>query len=186
VTEATKRATPRDGNDRPTRLLTLGGLLVTLIACTVGVLFKLDPRLAPCLGTSSATFAGVPVFPHIRYRQFLADTGLSSATAASARDLPGAEIRYSYETHSLPGRQLVLRYSLLTVDSDGTLGAFVSAENLSPGLRIAPTACSQTAGNTLFVQIPDPHRRYEVVLELYVGEDLTDRVALAQTAIFHG
>jgi hypothetical protein len=174
------------GKSWPARALTAVAVLVPVIAGVIALLFTVDPRLAPCLGESEASFTGAPVFPHIGYRQFLVDDGVSGARAASEPNLPGAEIRYSYHTHGLRGHRLVLRSSLLSVERDGTLGRFAQGQNLDPDAEISPDACSETAGNTLFVEIRDPHQLYEVVLELYAGRGLTDRVALTQTAVFHG
>jgi hypothetical protein len=53
-------------------------------------------------------------------------------------------------------------------------------------MAVSPESCSETGGKDLFVQIPVPGKRYRVVLELYRGDSLADRLALTETDPFRG
>jgi hypothetical protein len=174
------------GSSRVKNALGAIGATVAVLAAVVGVLFQIDPRLSPCLGTREAAFTGVPVLPHYPYRQFLLDLGESGADAAKHPNVYGAEVRYTYRADDLRGTSLTLRTTLVTVARDGTVGALVAGEDLLPGLSFTPTQCSQATGSVLFVPVPHPRLRYKVVLELYPGQGFTDRLALAETAVFPG
>jgi hypothetical protein len=175
-----------DGDDaKPsvTRVVTLGGLVVGFVAGALGLLFTLQPNLKPCIGGIDASFTGTPVFPHVGYRDYLFRTGEPSEGEPNIR---GAEVRFSYRVDSARGHELPVRFSLLQVERDGTVGAVVHDEDRALAMTIKPDGCSETGGKDLFVQIPAPRRRYRVVLELYRDEGLTDRLALAQTQVFRG
>jgi hypothetical protein len=74
----------------------------------------------------------------------------------------------------------------VTIQPDGTLGAVVPLQDRALAMTVAPDACSEGGGKDLWVQIPDIRTRYRIVLELYRDEDFDDRLALAETPIFHG
>jgi hypothetical protein len=169
-----------------TRVLTVGGLLVSLIAGTVALLFTLEPKLKPCLGDEDALFTGTPVFPRANFREHLIRTGVSREAAAREPNLLGAEIRFSYRTTGLRGAELAVTWSMLRIERDGTLGAVVRGQDRALAMTIKPGACSETGGNDLFVEIPKARKRYRVVLELYRDRRLTDRLALSQTVVFRG
>jgi hypothetical protein len=172
----------------PTRILTLAGLIVGLMAGAVGLLFTLLPNLKPCLGASDAAFTGAPVFPRSDYRQYLEHIGVRREDAEQQPRRHGAEIRFSYRTSGFRGDFLPVRWSLLTVEPDGTLGAVVTGQDRFPALLIKPQACSEIGGSDLFVDIPVRRRRtrYQVVLELYRDRELDDRLTLTRTAVFRG
>jgi hypothetical protein len=160
--------------------------LVTLVGGGVGLLFSLRPGLRPCIGDSEASFTGVPVFPHVRFRDHLIREGRPREEAALEPNFIGAELRFSYRTEGFRGAQLPLTWSLVTIQRDGTLGAVVPGQDRALAMTVTPDACSEGGGKDLFVMIPDTRKRYRVVLELYRDGDFDDRVALAETAIFHG
>jgi hypothetical protein len=174
------------GRGRTTRILTIGGLLVGLIAGSVGLLFTLEPGLTPCLGENEARFTGAPVFPHASYRAHLIRNGVSRSQAAKEPNLRGAEVRFSYRASGLRGKNLAATWSLLTIERDGTLGPVVREQDRALALTIKPNGCTETGGDDLFVEIPNPRKNYRVVLELYRDVGLTDRLALIETATFHG
>jgi hypothetical protein len=174
------------GWNRTTRVLTVGGLLVGMIAGAVGLLFTLAPSLTPCLGNNDASFTGAPVFPHSSYRAHRIRNGASRAQAAKEPNLRGAEVRFSYHTSGLRGKELAATWSLLTIERDGTLGAVVRDQDRALALTIKPQGCTETGGNDLFVETPTPRKRYRIVLELYRDSQLTDRLALTETVAFRG
>jgi hypothetical protein len=171
---------------RVTRILTTAGVLVTLGAGGTGLLFSLRPSLRPCLGESEASFTGAPVFPHVRFFDHLVRNGARREEAAKEPNVVGAEIRFSYRTSGFRGAQLPLTWSLVTIERDGTIGPVVRGQDRALATVVTPDACSESGGKDLFVQIPDPRRRYRVVFELYRDKRLEDRLALAETAIFRG
>jgi hypothetical protein len=156
----------------------------------IGILFELEPRLAPCLGGRDATFTGAPVFPNYPYRQYLIDEGASRATAASYPDVSGAEVRYSLQADDLRGQNLVLRVTLVGVAKDGTIASAdvnpLDDDDLAIKGTFVPSQCSEAGGGTIFVNVPAKSGHYRVVLELFVGKALDDRVALGQTSEFDG
>lgn len=174
------------GEGRVTRLLTTAGIVITLIAGGIGLLFSLRPSLRPCLGDTEATFTGAPVFPRVRFFDHLVRNGVRREDAAKEPNLVGAEVRFSYRTNGFRGAQLPLTWSLVTIERDGTLGPVVRGQDRALATTVTPDACSESGGKDLFVQIPEPRKRYRVVLELYRDKRLEDRVALTETAIFHG
>jgi hypothetical protein len=170
---------------RSKRLLALATGVVTLAAAAIGLAFTLDPGLKPCLGATSASFTGLPVFPRVPFRDYLVRNGTPKEEVVKEPNLLGAEVRFSYDAHDLRGKTLIVNWSLISIERDGTLGAVVPGQDRALAMTINPDACSVTGGKDLFVQIPFPGRRYRVVLELFRGR-LNDRLALAQTAPFRG
>jgi hypothetical protein len=166
------------------RTLTAGGVVVGLATATVSLLFYLHPSFKPCLGGSSAKFTGAPVFPHVRFRDYLVRNGTPKEDAAKQPNLLGAEVRFSYQTSSLRGARLPVAWSLLTIGRDGTLGAVVPDQDRALAMTVTPDGCSESGGKDLFVPIPDPGQRYRVVLELFRNARQDDRLALLETAIF--
>jgi hypothetical protein len=171
---------------RTMRVLTAIGIIVPVLAGIVSLLFYLRPGLKPCLGGSSATFTGAPVFPHVRFRDHLIRDGTSRQEAAKEPNLLGAEVRFSYRANDLRGAELPLTWSLVTIRHDGTLGAVVPDQDRALAMTVAPNACTESGGKDLFVVIPSPKLRYRVVLELYRNARRDDRLALFETSIFHG
>jgi hypothetical protein len=169
---------------RTTRLVTFGGLLVGLIAGVVGLLFQVDPKLQPCLGGSGGAFTGTVVFPHVGYRQYLTELGRTAAEVAQVPDDSGVDVSFSYHTDNLRGRTLTVRWSLLTIEPDGTLGPVVAGDDRLIATTINQDQCSQTTSWQLFAPIPSGRARYQVVLELDGDQGYTSRIALTQTAIF--
>ncbi|HEY7148845.1 MAG TPA: hypothetical protein VH420_05305 [Gaiellaceae bacterium] len=161
-------------------------VIVPLLVASLGLVFTVRPSLKPCVGASDAEFTGTPVFPHVHFRDHLFRTGASRAEIRGEPDTIGAEVRFSYKVDDLRGAKLPIRWTLVSVEKDGTLGAVDRSQDRSLARVVTPDACSETGGQDLFVQIPDRRKRYRVVLEMYRGRDLEDRLALAQTPIFSG
>ena len=179
---------PEDSDDggRTKRVLAGAAVLVSIAAGAVGLLFTLKPDLKPCLGETSAEFTGAPVFPQVRFRDHLIRIGVRKERVAREPNLLGAEIRFSYRTTGLRGTKLTITWSLITIGRDGTIGAVVRGQDRALAMTVSPESCSETGGKDLFVQIPNPGKRYRVVLELYRDEALVDRLALAETDPFRG
>jgi hypothetical protein len=166
---------PEDGQEssrRITRVLSTIAVLVTVVAGAVGLTFTLRPSLRPCLGDSEASFTGAPVFPRVQFHDHLIRTGVPREVVRKEPNLSGA--------------QLPVTWSLVRIERDGTLGAVVRGQDRALAMTVTPDACSESGGHDLFVQIPAPGERYRVVLELYRTVRLEDRLALAETPIFHG
>jgi hypothetical protein len=170
----------------PMRTFKALAVIIPLVVATVGLVFTLRPSLKPCVGASNAAFTGTPVFPHVHFRDHLFRTGASRAEILGERDTVGAEVRYSFKVHDLRGAELPIRWTLVSIEKDGTLGAVDRTQDRALARLVTPDACSETGGQDLFVQIPDRRKRYRVVLELYRSRDLEDRLALAETPIFSG
>jgi hypothetical protein len=171
------------------RVAAVLGIVVSVLAVLGGgsaLLFSLRPGLKPCLGGSEASFTGVPVFPRVRFRDHLIRQGRPREQAAQEPNILGAEVRFSYRIEGFRGAELPLTWSLVTIQPDGTLGAVVPLQDRALAMTVAPDACSEGGGKDLWVQIPDIRKRYRIVLELYRDEDFDDRLALAETPIFHG
>jgi hypothetical protein len=175
-----------EGKGSTTRILSFAGLIISLIAGTLGLLFTLKPEWKPCLGDTDASFTGAPAFPRVAFRDHLVRTGSSREEAAQEPNLIGAEIRFSYRTSGFRGENLPLTWSLLSVGRDGTLGAVARGQDRALAMTVSPRSCSSTGGKDLFIEIPQPGRHYQVVLELYRDRNLRDRVALTQTDVFRG
>jgi hypothetical protein len=161
-------------------------VIVPLVVASLGLVFTIRPSLRPCVGASDAEFTGAPVFPHVHFRDYLFRTGTSRAKILKERDLVGAEVRFSYKVDDLRGAKLPIRWTLVSVEKDGTLGAVDRTQDRAVARLVTPDACSVTGGQDLFVQIPDRKKRYRVVLEMYRDLDLEDRLALAETPVFRG
>jgi hypothetical protein len=168
------------------RVLTLLGVLVTVLGGGTGLLFSLRPGLRPCLEDSTAAFTGAPVFPRVRYRDHLVHNGVPREEAAQEPNLIGAEVRFSYRMTDFRGDELPLTWSLVTIERDGTVGAIDPTQDRALAMIVSPDSCAESGGKDLFVLIPTPGKRYRVVLELYRDARRDDRVALTQTAAFRG
>jgi hypothetical protein len=168
------------------RVLTALGIIVPVLVGGTSLLFYVRPGLKPCLGGSSATFTGAPVFPHVRFRDHLVRVGATRQRAAQEPNLLGAEVRFSYRAKDLRGADLPLTWSLVNVERDGAVGAVVPGQDRALAMTVSPQACTETGGKDLFVVIPAPQRRYRVVLELYRDAKRDDRLALMETSVFHG
>jgi hypothetical protein len=168
------------------RVLTLLGVLITVLAGGTSLLFSLRPGLRPCLGESSASFTGAPVFPRMRYRDHLVHNGKPREIANKERNLLGAEVRFSYRVVDFRGQRLPLIWSLVRMERDGTTGAIEPTQDRAVAMIVTADSCSETGGKDLFVPILTPGKRYRVVLELYRDSRRDDRLALTQTAVFRG
>jgi hypothetical protein len=172
---------------RLTRTLTVGGVIISVMAGGVSLLFTLQPDLKPCLGDSDAEFTAAPVFPQTSLHAFLRRSDLSNAELRDVVEQRGAEIRFSYHTDGLRERELAVTSTLLTIEADGTLGRVVEGHDRKPQFQFEPGSCSETGGNDVFVEIPEgARRRYQIVLDLFRDEQLADRIALTRTAVFRG
>lgn len=168
---------------RPIKAL---AVIVPLLVAGLGLVYTVRPSLKPCVGASQAKFTGVPVFPHVRFRDHLFRSGASRAEIEQEPNIVGAEVRFSYRTDDLRGAKLPITWSLVSIERDGTLGAVVRGQDRALAMLVTPDSCSETGGKDLFVPIPDPKKRYRVVLELYREQQLRDRLALEETPIFSG
>lgn len=176
----------RRSGGRATRILTALGILVPVVAGITSLLFYVRPSLKPCLGGANAAFTGAPVFPHERFQTHLLREGARKQDVPKASNVIGAEVRFSYRANNLRGAELPLTWSLLTVERDGTLGAVVPSEDRLTAMIVSPDSCSESGGKDLFVHTPSTRQRYRVVLELYRNPQRTNRLALFETATFHG
>jgi hypothetical protein len=176
----------RQGTGRVRRVLSTIAVVVPLLAAVVGLIFTLRPSLQPCLGDSEAAFTGAPVFPRVRFHDHLIRSGVPREIVREEPNLIGAEVRFSYRVSGFRGAQLPVTWSLVRIERDGTLGAVARGQDRALALTVTPDACSESGGHDLFVQIPTQGKRYRVVLELYRTARLEDRLALTETAIFHG
>jgi hypothetical protein len=161
-------------------------VIVPVVVAGLGLVYTVRPSLKPCVGASAAKFTGVPVFPHVRFHDHLVRTGVSREEIRNEPNIVGAEVRFSYKVDDLRGAKLPIRWTLVSVEKDGTLGAVDRTQDRAIAKLVTPDACSETGGQDLFVQIPDRRKRYRVVFEMYRGRDLEDRLALAETPIFSG
>lgn len=168
---------------RPIKAL---AVIVPLLVAGLGLVYTVRPSLKPCVGASQAEFTGVPVFPHVRFRDHLFRSGATRAQIEQEPNIVGAEVRFSYRTDDLRGATLPITWSLVSIERDGTLGAVVRGQDRAIAMLVTPDSCSETGGKDLFVPIPDPKKRYRVVLELYREQQLRDRLALEETPIFSG
>ena len=168
------------------RLLTLLGVVVTVVGGGTSLLFSLRPGLRPCLRDSTATFTGAPVFPRMRYHDHLIHNGVARDKVMQEPNLLGAEIRFSYRITDFRGDELPLTWSLVAIERDGTVGAIDRTQDRTLATIVSPDSCTESGGQDLFVLIPKPGKRYRVVLELYRNARRDDRVALTQTVTFRG
>jgi hypothetical protein len=176
----------RRGTSRVVRILSTIAVVVPLLAAAVGLIFTLRPSLRPCLADSEASFTGAPVFPRVHFHDHLIRIGVPREVVGGEPNVTGAEIRFSYRVSGFRGAQLPVTWSLVRIERDGTLGAVVRGQDRALAMTVTPDACSESGGHDLFVQIPSQRERYRVVLELYRTVRLEDRLALTETAIFHG
>jgi hypothetical protein len=175
-----------EGEGHLIRTLTAASILIALIGAAVSLLFHLAPNLEPCVGGASAAFTGAPVFPRVRFRDYLIRDGAAREDAAAQPNLYGAEVRFSYRADNLRGAQLPLVWSLVTIGKGGVVNAVVPGQDRALAMTVTPDRCGDTGGKDLFVQIGDPNRRYRVVLELYRDQLRADRLALVETPTFQG
>ena len=168
------------------RLIKALAVIVPLVIASLGLVYAVRPSLKPCVGASGAQFTGVPVFPRVHFRDHLFRSGVSRAEIRKEPDVLGAEVRFSYRTDHLRGAKLPITWSLVTIEKDGTLGAVIRGQDRALAMLVTPDSCSESGGKDLFVPIPDPKKRYRVVLELYREQQLQDRLALEETPIFSG
>jgi len=168
------------------RLLKALAVIVPIAVASLGLVYTVRPSLKPCVGASQAQFTGVPVFPHVRFRDHLFRSGAARAEIEKEPNILGAEVRFSYRTDDLRGAKLPITWSLVSIERDGTLGAVVRGQDRALAMLVSPDSCTETGGKDLFVPIPDPKKRYRVVLELYREQQLRDRLALEETPIFSG
>jgi hypothetical protein len=168
------------------RLLKALAVIVPILVAGLGLVYTVRPSLKPCVGASQAEFTGVPVFPHVRFRDHLFRSGATRAEIEQEPNIVGAEVRFSYRTDDLRGAKLAITWSLVSIERDGTLGAVVRGQDRALAMLVTPDSCSETGGKDLFVPIPDPKKRYRVVLELYREQQLRDRLAFEETPIFSG
>jgi hypothetical protein len=161
-------------------------VIVPLLVASLGLAFTIRPSLKPCVGATDAGFTGVPVFPHVRFRDHLYRSGASRNEILGEPNVVGAEVRFSYKADDLRGAALPITWTLVSVEKDGTLGAVVPGQDRAIAMVVTPDSCSDTGGKDLFVPIPDKRKRYRVVLELYRKQNFQDRLALEQTPIFSG
>lgn len=176
----------RVGGGLPLRVITAIGIVVSVLVGGSSLLLSLRPGLRPCLGGSTASFTGAPVFPHVLFRDHQIRMGVPREDAAKEPNLLGAEVRFSYRASDLRGAELPLTWSLVTVEKDGTLGAVVAGEDRALAMTVKPNACTENGGKDLWVLVPSPRKRYRIVLELYQSTSRDNRLALMETSIFHG
>jgi hypothetical protein len=176
----------REGGGLPLRVITAIGILVSVVVGCSSLLLSLRPGLRPCLGGSTASFTGAPVFPHVRFWDHQIRSGVPRQDVVGEPNLLGAEVRFSYRASDLRGTELPLTWSLVTVEKDGALGAVVQGQDRALAMTVKPDACTENGGKDLWVLIPDPRKRYRIVLELYGSSTRDNRLALFETSIFHG
>jgi hypothetical protein len=177
-----------DGDSTSTaKVVGLVGLVISVVAGAVALLFTLEPDLKPCIGGAEVSFTGAPIFPNTPLHTNLEHTNTPRSAIQQAPDDIGAEVRFSFRASGLRGELLKVQYSLVRVERDGTLGRVDPEQDRAEGLAFKPDTCSEVEGGDLFVMTPpDPRHRYRVVLELYRGDDFTQRLALTETATFSG
>src|SRR5215210_7385182 len=134
------------GKGRPLRVLTVLGVLITVVGGGTSLLFSVRPGLRPCLGDSTANFTGAPVFPRIRYREHLIHNGVSREKAAGEPNLLGAEVRFSYRVTDFRGDELPLYWSLVAVERDGTVGAIDPTQDRALAMIVRSDSCNESGG----------------------------------------
>jgi hypothetical protein len=189
------------------------GIVVTLVTLTGGavtLLFQVDPTLEPCVGGSGVTFTSAQVIPDYPLTQYYIDiTGNPNVPDAISSTEVGAEVRYAYTASNLSGNGLVLRGTLQEIAAGGSIvtptlapDEFTTDDNLVPqvtakqlannmtkipSISKTPSRCSENANGIYFIQLPPDlprHHRYRVLLELYRGRTLDDRVGIGVTPTF--
>jgi hypothetical protein len=161
---------------------------VGILVAVFGVLPTFAPGLVPCVNSTDAEFTGAPVFPKVQFHDHLMRTGTPREALAEEPNVLGSEIRFSYRTTGFRGSTLTVTWSLIAIERDETVGAVVPGQDRAVALTFTPDACSEGGGKDLFVTIPEPGRRYRVVLELYRDRnpDLGERIAFTETEPFRG
>lgn len=195
--------------DRLSRLLVALGkvlgivvTLVTLIAATVTLIFRVDPSLEPCIGGAAATFTSVEVAPNYTLRQYLSDVN-QGQTPPGVPAVVGAELRFSYSTSNLSGEGVRLYTTLQGISPRGDVTAPpgpppgpTSSENLQPQVGVpgqpppvvTPNRCSEDSSGLDWIKLPKRRgtHRYRIVLEFYQGANYTfnHRVGIGESPIF--
>src|SRR4051794_1107309 len=131
-------------------------VIVPLTVASLGLVFTLRPSLKPCVGATNAEFTGVPVIPHVRFRDHLYRSGATPAELRGEPNILGAEVRFTYKVDDLRGASLPIFWTLVSIEKDGTLGAVVRGQDRRRAMLVTPDACSDTGGKDLFVPVPDP------------------------------
>jgi hypothetical protein len=135
-----------EGEGHLIRTLTAASILIALIGAAVSLLFHLAPNLEPCVGGASAAFTGAPVFPRVRFRDYLIRDGAAREDAAAQPNLYGAEVRFSYRADNLRGAQLPLVWSLVTIGKGGVVNAVVPGQDRALAMTVTPDRCGDTGG----------------------------------------
>jgi hypothetical protein len=168
-------------------ILTATGVIIAAAGGGVALLFQFEPNFAPCIGGANATFTGAPVYPHFLRRVFLEQ--FQHASSAQAKMLPneiGAAVLYTFKADNLRGDDLVVDYTLVRVDKQGTITGVVPGEVVAEAQKFSANSCSETFGQQLFVQTPG-QGRYRIVLDLYpLTNRVSGRLALYESPPFEG
>jgi hypothetical protein len=204
----------QQGNDRDrlTRLLAMLakalGVAVTFVTLTGGavtLLFQIAPTLEPCIGGSGVQFTSAAVLPNYRYDTYWRDLH-GPDVPAYIKSLNGVELRYSYKTENLSGHGLVFRGTLQQIAPNGDLrppglpsfeyqvdddlvaqGDLERMRLKAAPLNETPDKCSDDASGIFWIQLPPElprHRRYRILMELYRGTTLDERVGVKESPVF--
>jgi hypothetical protein len=192
------------------KLLGVVVALVTVAGGAVTVLFQLDPSLEPCIGGAAVTFTSIQVVPDYPFNRFVYDLTGELGGGGRVGGVVGAEVRYSYSAANLSGDPLVLRGTLLALARNGDIeypplnvlsydaeddlvpqrgvsGFFASRVPVLKQVTSTPDRCSQDASGLYWMFAPPfggRRHRYRVLLEIYRGRTLQDRVGVGQTPVF--
>jgi hypothetical protein len=161
---------PRARRRRPSVGQALGAVatIVAVAGGIVALLFTFKPSLKPCFGSNRVAITAV-VFPGEQ---------IGGANFAS--------VRYTLTTDGFRGTPLLVRYSLFQVDASGSATSVVPDQSRLRTDGISPDACSDQTGYDVDVLIRRTGR-YRVLLEVFRNTPQTkNRLALTETAPFHG
>lgn len=163
-----------------------GGLAaaVTVAGGVVALVYTLEPNLRPCFG-NSISFVAAPVFPGVPFRDHMIREGETFSAAAKEANPVGAEVRFDFVTTGFRNQELPVTWSLFRVDNHGSLSEVVPGQDRAAAMTIKPHSCSERGGYDLWIPIPEPNRRYRVLLELYRDKSLSQRLDLIETETFH-
>ena|SRR5436190_18350583 len=167
----------------PKKIATGAAAPVALAGSVIGLLFALAPRLRPCFG-SSASFISAPVFPGVHFRDHLIREGATFTEARHETDPIGAEIRFDFDVSGYRGKRLPITWSLFRVDNRGSVADVVPGQDRAAAMIVQPQTCSDRSGYDLWIPIPDRHKRYRALLELYNDPSLDTRIDLIETQTF--
>jgi hypothetical protein len=146
-------------DEPPQRRLSIGRVLagvvavVTIVGGLVALVFTVKPGWKPCLVSARASISA-SVLPG------------AHGSASSSGAPYGADVVYLVTADDYRGKTLMIRYSLLRVARDGTLGSVVGLDR-QPGDTVRVSSCSDRGGNDFPIAIPESGQRYRVVLELF-------------------